>query len=130
MIRKLTFAVSILLSMSMSAQMTGVVIVDEPAKGETAKDSIEGFKFTTIDSVAITPVKDQNRSSTCWAFSTIGFLESELLRTGKGEHDLSEMFVVSKTMMDRATYFVRQYGEGSSFAPGGSAYDVIYRLSH
>ena len=93
------------------------------------KDTVEGFQFTTIDSVAITPVKDQNRSSTFWAFSTIGFIESELLRTGKGEIDLSEMFVVSKTMIDRATYCVRLYNE-PHFAPGGSAYDVIYCMEH
>ena len=92
-------------------------------------DTIEGFQFTTVDSVAITPVKDQNRSSTCWAFSTIGFLESELLRLGKGEYDLSEMFVVSKTMMDRAEYCVRMYGD-VKFAPGGSAYDVLYCLQN
>lgn len=129
--RKICIVLSLLLSVSLSAQMTGVVVVDEPRDSTAVKDSIDdGFRFTTIDSVAITPVKDQNRSSTCWAFSTIGFLESELLRTGKGEHDLSEMFVVSKTMLDRATYFVRMYGQGSSFAPGGSAYDVIYCMEH
>ena len=92
-------------------------------------DSTEGFRFTTIDSVAITPVKDQNRSSTCWAFSTLGFLESEVLRTKGIELDLSEMYVVSKTMIDRATYCVRLYNE-PHFAPGGSAYDVIYCMSH
>ena len=92
-------------------------------------DTIEGFRFTTTDSVAITPVKDQFRSSTCWAFSTIGFLESELLRMGKGVYDLSEMFVVSKTMMDRATYCVRMYGD-VKFAPGGSSYDVIYCMQN
>ena len=92
-------------------------------------DSTEGFRFTTIDSVAITPVKDQNRSSTCWAFSTLGFLESEVLRTKGIELDFSEMYVVSKTMIDRATYCVRLYNE-PHFAPGGSAYDVIYCMSH
>ena len=92
-------------------------------------DTIEGFRFTTIDSVAITPVKDQHRSSTCWAFSTVGFLESELLRMGKGEYDLSEMFVVSHTMVDRAEYVVRMYGS-TEFAAGGSAYDVIYCLKN
>ncbi|MBR6355043.1 MAG: aminopeptidase, partial [Paludibacteraceae bacterium] len=65
------------------------------------KDS--GFIFTTIDSVGITPIKDQNRSGTCWCFSTIGFLESEIMRMQKGKQfDLSEMFVVSHTMVDRA----------------------------
>ncbi len=92
-------------------------------------DTTEGFLFTTIDSVGITPVKNQNRTSTCWAFSTIGFLESELLRTGKGEFDLSEMFVVNHTMIDRAEYVLRMYGT-AEFAPGGSGYDVIYCLKN
>ena len=96
---------------------------------DSAKEDSAGWQFTTVDSIAITPVKNQNRSSTCWAFSTIGFLESELIRTGKGVYDLSEMFVVSKTMIDRATYCVRMYNE-PHFAPGGSAYDVIYCMSH
>ena len=102
------------------------------AQTDTTKvqtDSIEGWQFTTIDSVGITPVKDQNRSSTCWAFSTLGFLESEVLRTKGKVIDFSEMFVVSKTMLDRATYCVRLYNE-PRFAPGGSAYDVIYCISH
>ena len=108
------------MSMSLAAQVDNT---------ETPSDSTEGFRFTTIDSVAITPVKNQNRSSTCWSFSTIGFLESELLRMGKGEFDLSEMFVVHHTMLDRAEYSVRMYGT-AEFAPGGSAYDVIYCLKN
>ena len=95
----------------------------------TASDTTEGFRFTTVDSIAITPVKDQNRSGTCWSYSTIGFLESELIRMGKGEYDLSEMFVVHHTMLDRAEYVVRLYGN-AQFAPGGSAYDVIYCLKN
>ena len=97
---------------------------------EQQADSTEGWQFTTIDSVGITPVKDQNRSGTCWCFSTLSFLESEILRTKGLELDLSEMFIVSHNMLDRATYFVRQYGEGSQYAPGGSAYDVIYCMEH
>lgn len=87
----------------------------------------EGFVFTTVKENPITSIKNQNRSSTCWSFSTIGFLESELLRMGKGEYDLSEMFVVHKTMEDRAVNYVRYHGD-SSFSPGGSFYDVIYCL--
>ena len=93
------------------------------------KDSVEGWQFTTVDSIAITPVKNQNRSSTCWAFSTLGFLESEVLRTKGIEVNFSPMFVVNKTMIDRATYCVRMYNE-PHFAPGGSAYDVLYCMSH
>ena len=58
----------------------------------------EGFVFTTVKENPITSIKNQNRSSTCWSFYALGFLESELLRLGKGEYDLSEMFVVNKTM--------------------------------
>lgn len=89
----------------------------------------EGFIFTTVKENPITSVKNQNRSSTCWSFSSIGFLESELLRMGKGEYDLSEMFVVHHTMNDRATNYVRYHGD-SSFAPGGSFYDVMFCLKN
>jgi aminopeptidase C len=115
----------ILLSAIMGAFALSSMAQDAPV----ANDSIEGFQFTTVDSIAITPVKNQNRSGTCWSYSTIGFLESELIRMGKGEWDLSEMFVVHHTMLDRAEYVVRMYGT-AQFAPGGSAYDVIYCLKN
>ena len=115
----------------LTIMMTALSVAASAQTDTTAvpKDSIEGFRFTTIDSVAISPVKDQNRSSTCWAFSTLGFLESEVLRTKGKLVDFSRMFVVSKTMIDRATYCVRLYNE-PKFAPGGSAYDVIYCMEH
>lgn len=93
------------------------------------KEEKRGFHFTTIKENPVTSVKNQNRSSTCWSFSGLSFIESELLRMGKGEVDLSEMFIVHKTMQDRATNYVRLHGE-SSFSPGGSFYDVIYCMKH
>ena len=96
---------------------------------EVKKDTAEGWQFTTVDSVPITRVKDQNRSGTCWAFSTLGFLESEVLRIKGKEVELAPMFVVSKTLIDRATYCVRMYNQ-PKFAEGGSAYDVIYCMQH
>lgn len=95
----------------------------------SAQDKEDGFIFTTVKENPITSIKNQNRSSTCWSFSGIGFLESELLRMGKGEYDLSEMFVVHHTMTDRAERYVRLHGD-NSFSPGGSFYDVIYCLKH
>lgn len=89
----------------------------------------EGFIFTTVKESPITSVKNQNRSSTCWSFSSLGFLESELLRMGKGEYDLSEMFVVHHTMTDRAQNYVRYHGD-ASFSPGGSFYDAIFCLKN
>lgn len=92
------------------------------------KDS--GFVFTTVDSVGITSVKNQFRSGTCWCFSTLSFLESEVMKKNGGKQvDFSEMFVVSHTMVDRAEYVVRMY-QNAQFAAGGSAYDVIYCMKH
>ncbi|MBQ9386355.1 MAG: aminopeptidase [Bacteroidaceae bacterium] len=85
----------------------------------------KGYVFTTVDSLPITSIKDQAQSGTCWSFSSIGFFESELIRLGKGEHDLAEMFVVHKTMEDRAKAAVRLHGD-IEFAQGGSFYDVVY----
>ena len=118
--KKLLIFMMTALSVAVSAQTDTTAV---------PKDTTEGFRFTTIDSIAISPVKDQNRSSTCWAFSTLGFLESEVLRIKGKLVDFSRMFVVSKTMIDRATYCVRLYNE-PKFAPGGSAYDVIYCMEH
>ena len=89
----------------------------------------EGFVFSTVKENPITSIKNQNRSSTCWSFSSLAFLESELLRQGKGEYDLSEMFVVHHTMGDRAERYVRLHGD-NSFSPGGSFYDVVYCMNN
>ena len=89
----------------------------------------EGFVFTTVKENPITSIKNQNRSSTCWSFSSLGFLESELLRLGKGTYDLSEMFVVHHTMVDRAINYVRYHGD-ASFSPGGSFYDIMYCMKN
>ena len=93
----------------------------QEAKEEKAE---EGFVFTTIKENPITSIKNQNRSSTCWSFSSVAFFESELLRQGKGEFDLSEMFIVHHTMEERAVNYVRYHGD-ASFSPGGSFEDIV-----
>lgn len=85
--------------------------------------------FTVVKENPITTVKDQNQSGTCWAYSSLGFLESELLRMGKGEHDLCESFLVYHTYMDRADKAIRTHGD-VSFSQGGSFYDAIYCLKN
>lgn len=84
-----------------------------------------GFKFTDIKVVKTTPVKDQNKSGTCWCYSTNTFFESEILRkTGKEIH-LSEGFVVNHCYMDKAIKYIRMDGK-INFAEGGAADDVNY----
>ena len=48
---------------------------------------------------------------------------------GKGEYDLSEMYIVHNTYLDRADKAVRTHGD-ASFSQGGSFYDVIYGMEH
>lgn len=78
----------------------------------------EGYKFTTLVSLPATPVKNQAATGTCWCFATTSFMESELLRMGKGEYDLSEMFIVRNNYINKIKdNYLRQgrgnLGEGS-----------------
>jgi len=95
-------------------------------KDTTAVDS---FKFTTVKQNKITSVKNQASSGTCWSFSGLGFFEAELLRMGKPEVDLSEMFVVHHSYSDKADKYVRMNGT-CNFGGGGSFYDVVYVLKN
>ncbi|MCM1320077.1 MAG: aminopeptidase [Muribaculaceae bacterium] len=96
---------------------------DEPA--EEKNDSTGGFTFTDVKVVKTTPVKDQNKSGTCWCFATTSFLEDELLRKTGKEYDLSEMFSVYHCYLDKAQKYQRMGGT-INFAQGGSALDVPY----
>ena len=101
-------------------------LISGTAIAQEKKDSVD---FTVVKENKITSIKDQNQSGTCWAYSALGFIEAELLRMGKGEHDLCESFLVYNTYMDRADKAVRTHGD-ASFSQGGSFYDAIYCLEH
>ena len=85
------------------------------------------YEFTTVKENPITSVKNQYRSGTCWCFSALSFIESEILRTKGQEVDLSEMFVVGKSYRDRAIKYVRLDGH-LNFAAGSSFGDVLHVL--
>lgn len=87
-----------------------------------------GYQFTVVKENPITSIKNQGNSGTCWSFSGVGFLESELLRMNKGEHDLSEMYIVRRNYDDKADKYVR-VGGNLNFAQGGSFADVIETLN-
>ncbi|NDW08628.1 aminopeptidase C [Dysgonomonas sp. 520] len=94
---------------------------------ETEEPKQVGYEFTVVKENPITSIKNQGSSGTCWSFSGVGFLESELIRTGKGEHDLSEMYIVRRNYEDKAQKYVRLSGS-LNFAQGGSFADVIETL--
>lgn len=99
------------------------------AQAEEAKDSVKSNKpvFTTIKANPITSVKDQNRSGTCWDYSTLSFFEAEILKATGKDVDLCEAFVANKTYMERAIQVVRFHGD-CQFSQGGSAEDVLATL--
>jgi len=81
------------------------------------------YEFTIEKQLPATSVKNQYRSGTCWSFSAISFLESEMLRMGKDPIDLSEMWIVRHAYSDKAKKYVRFHGN-LNFAGGGAFHDV------
>jgi len=110
--KSLLFVIMVALTLGLSAQK---------ANKEAEKDV---HQFKMIAEVKRTPVKDQGRTGTCWDFATISFLESEFLRLGKGELDLSEMYVAHLAYPLKALSYVRQHGSWN-FGQGGQSHDVI-----
>lgn len=93
------------------------------AQTPTAADTASGYRFTDLKVLRTTPVKDQSRSGTCWCYSTMTFLESEILKAGGPEMHLSEMWIVRHSFMDKAEKYIRMHGT-INFAEGGASRDV------
>lgn len=93
------------------------------AKAPQKATQPEGYRFTDTKTLPVTGVKDQSRSGTCWCFSTLSFLENEILRAGGPEMHLSEMWIVRNAFRDKAEKYVRMHGE-LNFAEGGASHDV------
>lgn len=86
------------------------------------------YEFTTVKSLPATSVKDQGGTGTCWCFATCSFIESELLRTGKGEFNLSEMFIVRNNYYERISDNYLRRGKGN-IGPGSIAHMFINNMS-
>ena len=82
-----------------------------------------GYEFTMIKELDATSVKNQYRTGTCWSFSAISLLESEMMRKGKDAVNLSEMWIVRHTYSEKAEKYVRFHGN-LNFSPGGAFHDV------
>jgi len=120
--KKILFVAGALLT----ASITNATYFQAPEQADPVIENPDstGFKFTDVKILPTTSVKDQNKSGTCWAFSGISTIEDDLLRQGKGEFDLSEMFVVRNAYIDKAKKYIRTNGK-INFAQGGSFADVL-----
>ena len=87
----------------------------------------EGYKFTDTKTVKTVPVTNQYKSGTCWCFSTVSFIEEEILRAGGPEIKLSEMWIVRNIYFEKAVKYVRLHGS-LNFAVGGAAHDVTHAI--
>ena len=112
----LTFALMAMMALSASAAK----------KKAPAKDTNKPV-FTTIKEIPVTSMKDQNRSGTCWDYSTLSYFEAEILKATGKKYDLCESFIANKTYLERAIQVVRYHGD-CQFAQGGSAEDVLATL--
>ena len=83
-----------------------------------------GYNFKLEKALSATPVKNQQNTGTCWSFSTTSFVESELIRIGQGEHDLSEMYTVRQIYLEKALNYIRRQGK-AQFSEGSLSHDVI-----
>ncbi len=83
----------------------------------------ENENFSIIKEVKHLPVISQGSTGTCWSFTTTSFLESEIIREGYPETDLSEMFFVYHGYLNKAKQYLYYQGN-NNFGQGGQAHDV------
>ena len=104
------------------AAVAGLFVSAQAQDKITNKEGSD-YEFTVIADIEATEIQSQGRTGTCWSFSALSFIESEIMRLGGGKHELSEMFIVRNTYADKAEKYVRMNGY-LNFGPGGAFHDV------
>ena len=103
-------------------------LVPFAGKSQT-EEKKEGFQFTDTKRLPVTSVKSQDRAGTCWSWSTISYLESEIMRLGKDSVSLSPMYIVWNTYNEKARRYVRWHGN-INFGQGGAFADVLWAIKN
>ena len=83
--------------------------------------------FVIEKAIQVTEIKNQFRSNTCWSYATIDMLEAELLKKGKQDIHLSEMFVVYNVYLEKAEKYFRMHGK-NNLSGGGALFDVLNEI--
>ncbi|HNW49623.1 MAG TPA: C1 family peptidase [Prolixibacteraceae bacterium] len=102
--------------------------VNLSAQEDTLKNE-PAYRFTPIIDLPTTPIKDQYKSGTCWSYSSLSFIETEMIRMGQPQVDLSEMFVVWESYAEKARKYVRMHGK-TNFGEGGAFHDAMWVLKN
>lgn len=113
---KLIFTLSLCLGFAMATKAQSF---------KNAKES--NYNFKQVQRLAASPVESQGRTGTCWSFSALSFLESEIMRINKSDESiiLSEMFIVRKAYEEKAKKYIRMDGR-TNFGEGGAFHDIPY----
>jgi len=82
----------------------------------------------TVKDNAATAVKNQGKTGTCWNYSTTSLIESEELRKGLGEFNLSEMYTARNIYIEKGKNYILRQGK-AQFGEGGLGHDLIRAVS-
>jgi len=105
---------------------------------ETKRDSARSlrFEYTNVNKPEAPDVFEsqfhfppvrQYLTGTCWCFSAVSYMESEVYRLTEQEIKLSEMYIVYHEYLEKARYYVQQRGQRW---PGqGSETNAAFRMA-
>ncbi|MCX7832745.1 MAG: C1 family peptidase [Ignavibacteria bacterium] len=84
--------------------------------------------LTPIVMIEHSPVKDQGMTGTCWSFATLSLLESEAIKNGYTDLNISEMYIVRNIYIEKARNYILRQGK-CNFAEGAMGHDVIFGIA-
>lgn len=111
--KKLVVAICLLTGLQVMAQEQSVTIRTTAGEG-----------VTILKNNAATTVKHQGQTGTCWCFSTTSLIESQCMRQGVAQPDLSEMYTVRNVYLLKARNYILRQGK-AQFDEGGLGHDVL-----
>lgn len=96
-------------------------------KAQKTEEKPLEYVFTDVKLVPVSAIDNQSSSGTCWSFAGTALLESDMMRRGLPEANLSEMFIVRHTYLAKAIKYARLHGNGT-FSAGANTHDVMTML--
>jgi bleomycin hydrolase len=100
----------------------------DKAKQKADDDLKNDTVYTPIKLLAATSIKNQAQTNTCWCFASTSLLESQCIKNNASEVDISEMFTVRNTYLEKAKNYLLRQGK-AQFSEGGLGHDAINTIA-